>query len=114
MSDTNPRVLFTLDRLAPGTAFSIEIPDAPYAREVFVVCTDRAFHVYENSCPHTGGPLDWMPNQFLSLDKAYIQCSTHNALFTLEEGCCVSGPCTGRYLQSVPVFTRDGKVYLQE
>lgn len=106
--------LFALQRLQSEDSFSIEIPATPYAREVFVVRKEQSFYVYENACPHTGGPLDWMPNRFLSLDKTHIQCSTHHALFAIESGYCVAGPCAGQYLKSVHVVVRDGNVYLQE
>jgi nitrite reductase/ring-hydroxylating ferredoxin subunit len=58
---------------------------------------------YRNSCPHTGGPLDWVPDQFLNLDGDLIQCATHDALFRIEDGVCVKGPCVGRSLTAVPV-----------
>jgi nitrite reductase/ring-hydroxylating ferredoxin subunit len=65
-----------------------------------------------NSCPHTGGPLDWVPDQFLSLDRNYIQCATHNALFRFSDGYCVSGTCAGDQLTSVPVAIDDGEVVI--
>ena len=67
---------------------------------------------YTNSCPHTGGPLDWVPDQILSLDKQYIQCATHDALFRLQDGVCVSGPCAGERLAAVPVAVESGEVVL--
>jgi len=100
------RVLCALDDLAdPGSkGFAVG------AREIFVVRRGAAVHGYENSCPHTGSPLDWMPDQFLNLDGDLIQCSTHHALFRIEDGACVAGPCTGRGLQPVGVAVIEGQV----
>ncbi len=70
--------------------------------------------VYVNSCPHTGAPLDFRPGQFLNHDKTLILCSTHGALFRIEDGFCVSGPCAGKWLEAVPTEVRGGTVYLLE
>lgn len=71
--------------------------------ELFVVRSGNAVFVYRNSCPHTGGPLDWVPDQFLSIDSDWIQCATHDALFRIEDGVCVKGPCAGQSLKPVAV-----------
>jgi nitrite reductase/ring-hydroxylating ferredoxin subunit len=78
--------------------------------EIFVVRRDGEVRAYVNSCPHTGAPLDWMPDQFLNLDKTLIQCATHHALFRIEDGYCVAGPCAGASLSPVPVKLRHGRV----
>jgi nitrite reductase/ring-hydroxylating ferredoxin subunit len=70
--------------------------------------------VYINSCPHTGAPLDFRPGQFLNHDKTLILCSTHGALFRIEDGFCVSGPCAGKSLGPVLTEIKDGTVYLME
>ncbi|MGB5427998.1 MAG: Rieske (2Fe-2S) protein [Gammaproteobacteria bacterium] len=79
-------------------------------RDVFIVRLGQQVFAYLNSCPHTGAPLDWMPDQFLSLDKDYIQCATHAALFRITDGYCVAGPCAGDRLTSVPVTVDAGEV----
>lgn len=80
--------------------------------DVLVVRRGRQAFCYLNRCPHTGSPLDWMPDQFLSLDKHYIQCATHAALFRIEDGACISGPCSGEALVPVAVVVEDGNVIL--
>jgi nitrite reductase/ring-hydroxylating ferredoxin subunit len=79
-------------------------------RDVFIVRLGQQVFAYLNSCPHTGAPLDWMPDQFLSFDKDYIQCATHAALFRITDGYCVAGPCAGDRLTSVPVAVDAGEV----
>ncbi len=73
----------------------------------------RAF-VYLNSCPHIGSPLDFAPGRFLNPDKSMILCSTHGALFRIEDGYCVAGPCAEQSLRQVAFTIRDGAIYLNE
>ena len=70
--------------------------------------------VYGNSCPHIGSPLDFLPGKFLNAEKTHIQCSTHGALFRIEDGYCISGPCAGKSLEPAAAEVRGGDVYLVE
>lgn len=72
---------------------------------------EKAF-VYINSCPHIGSPLDFAPGRFLNPDKSMIMCSTHGALFRIDDGHCVAGPCADQALTSVPIEVIDGTIYL--
>lgn len=69
-------------------------------------------HVYVNSCPHIGVPLDWVPGRFLSVDGQRIVCATHGAEFEIATGACVRGPCRGDTLEAVAVQITDGVVYV--
>jgi nitrite reductase/ring-hydroxylating ferredoxin subunit len=82
--------------------------------DVFVVRKHGEVYAYLNRCPHTGGPLDWVPDQFLSLDGQHIQCATHAALFRIDDGFCIAGPCSGQSLAQLPVIVKDGEVCLRE
>ncbi len=106
----NKKVLLKADGFADGECKTIRLPDGVYEKEFFVVFKDNEFFAYENSCPHTGAPLDWMPDQFLNLDKTHIQCSTHHALFRINDGFCVSGPCTGKSLKRLKISVQQGNV----
>jgi nitrite reductase/ring-hydroxylating ferredoxin subunit len=80
--------------------------------EMFVVRKHGQVFGYLNQCPHTGGPLDWTPNEFLDQDERYIQCANHDALFAIKGGRCMAGPCVGDKLTPLPVYERDGLVML--
>ncbi len=54
--------------------------------------------IYKNRCPHRGIPLERQPDQFLDSSASLIQCATHGALFLIENGECVAGPCEGQSL----------------
>ena len=43
------------------------------------------------------------PDEFTSEDGSLIICSTHGALFELDDGYCSYGPCTGDHLEQVPL-----------
>ncbi|WP_455203064.1 Rieske (2Fe-2S) protein [Kaarinaea lacus] len=80
--------------------------------ELFVVRKDDQFYAYANHCPHTGVNLNWMPNQFLDIDNRLIQCTTHGALFRIEDGYCLRGPCAGQSLQKLPIHIKDNSLFL--
>lgn len=99
-----------LDELGEGCSrgFTLEIDGA--VLELFLVRAGDTVYAYENSCPHTGGPLDWVPDQFLNMDGDLIQCATHDALFRIHDGVCVAGPCAGDRLRPVRVRLEGGQV----
>lgn len=59
-------------------------------------------YTYRNSCPHRGVRLEWQPDRFLDSSASLIQCARHGALFLIENGECVSGPCETQSLQALP------------
>jgi len=91
----------------------IESAESGLPWDIFVVRKDDQVRAYRNNCPHTGAPLDWMPHRFLDLDGEFVQCSIHGALFQVDSGECLRGPCVGRYLEPVAVQVRDGAVWLK-
>ena len=96
-----------------------DIPDGgskefyPDGEPLFAVRQGKEVFVYRNSCPHTGMPLNWQPDQFFDVDKKYIQCAIHAAIFQPTTGLCVAGPCSGESLDAVDGDIRDGVVYIE-
>ena len=76
----------------------------------FVVRKAGAVYAYRNRCPHTGAPLEWLPDEFLDLDKSFIECAMHGALFRVDDGVCLRGPCAGDSLLALDVRIEDGRV----
>jgi nitrite reductase/ring-hydroxylating ferredoxin subunit len=103
------RVLCRLDDLPDGTAKAFPPADGGFGG-LFAVRQGDAVHVYINSCPHIGTPLDWVPGRFLSADGSHIICATHGAEFRIADGVCVSGPCRGDVLESLLTQINDGVV----
>ena len=99
--------------ITEGTAKEITLPHCDLPLEMFVVRKNDRFYAYLNRCPHTGVSLNWQPDQFFDIEHEYIQCATHGALFTVETGYCVRGPCAGAYLQAITLIVKDGRLYCQ-
>ena len=68
---------------------------------VFAIKHDNEIHVYKNECPHLGINLEFQQDEFLDTEGQLIQCSTHGALFQIESGVCLSGPCQGDHLTKI-------------
>jgi len=82
-------------------------------KTVFAVKKDNIIYVYQNRCPHVGVELEWLEDQFLDPDGALIQCSNHGALFLIEDGSCVAGPCMGEQLIPIGIDINDGEVFIK-
>ncbi len=107
----NERVLCRLDEIEDGGTRGFPGVDGIESPAgLFVVRRGADVLAYLNDCPHLGTPLNWQPDVFLTLDGAYIQCSTHGAMFEVADGECISGPCYGEHLQPIPVRVLDGMV----
>lgn len=78
----------------------------------FVVHKNGAFYAYQNSCPHTGASLNWQQDQFLDIDLRFIQCSIHHALFEIESGYCIAGPCSGSSMEELDLIIDNNILYL--
>lgn len=68
---------------------------------LFVVRKDGQVYAYRNRCPHRGVGLQWQPDAFLDDSASLIRCATHGALFLIDSGECVAGPCAGQALQAL-------------
>jgi nitrite reductase/ring-hydroxylating ferredoxin subunit len=106
----NERVLCRIEDLPEGE--SRGFPAAPGGfTGLFAIRKGQVVHVYVNSCPHIGLPLDPAPDRFLDAKKAVIVCSAHGARFRIGDGECISGPCYGESLEAVPArVDEEGRV----
>ena len=69
----------------------------------FVVRQGAAVFGYVDRCPHMGLPLAQTLDAYLTPDGRAITCSWHAALFAIEDGKCLGGPCPGQSLTPWPV-----------
>ena len=82
-------------------------------RLLFIVKKDGQVYAYENECPHAHINLEWQEDDFLDMDKSNIQCSVHGALFKIETGDCLSGPCNGTGLTKAKIeVDGDGNIFV--
>jgi nitrite reductase/ring-hydroxylating ferredoxin subunit len=107
-------VICALDALPEGRARGIKLEVEGAALALIVLRKGSRVFAYRNVCPHRGTSLDWVPDQFMSVDGAYLQCATHGALFEPETGECLAGPCRGKGLTPVAVAVQQGDVVLTQ
>ncbi|MGN0922412.1 MAG: Rieske (2Fe-2S) protein [Cellvibrio sp.] len=95
-----------LPTLGKSRGFSIE------GNKFFVVNSQGTYKTYRNYCPHLGVTLEWREHEFLDPSGTLIECATHNALFTLDSGECVTGPCFGRSLIAIECQLQDQGLFV--
>lgn len=76
----------------------------------FVVRRGREVAGYVDRCPHAGVPLAQKLDDYLTPSGDLIACSWHGALFRIDDGTCVGGPCVGQALTTWPVRVIEGFV----
>ncbi|SMX29897.1 Rieske [2Fe-2S] domain protein [Pelagimonas phthalicica] len=91
----------------------LDIPDggslgvSPNARgrdQIVLIRKGADVFAYRNNCPHYDrAPLGWKKDEFLNKDQNRIMCAAHGALFRIEDGECVVGPCLGQKLEKLSV-----------
>ena len=101
-----------LSDIEEGSATNIVIELADGYRHLILTRKADEVNVFLNSCPHTGVRLDWKVGVFLTVDKAHLQCSTHGALFELDSGFCVAGPCINQCLVKLQTKVYDQAIYV--
>lgn len=113
MPELTEIALGRLDELDdPGCReFTIGAGDWPFRG--FVVRQGDQVHAYQNFCVHVGHPLNWKPDSFLTKQRDAIICASHGAVYEIETGRCMGGPCKGRSLRKVEAEVRDGVIYVR-
>lgn len=105
--------LCRLEEIEDGEGKGFVLGAGVERRELVVIREGRRVHGYLNACPHLGTPLELLPDRFMNADGSYVLCHTHGALFEIETGYCIAGPCAGQSLTPVPLrLDADGTVRL--
>lgn len=100
-----------LDLIVDGGARNYVLQIGEKRFHGFVVRRGEAVVGYVDRCPHAGLPLAQQLDHYLTPDGGLIACSWHGAVFTVDEGTCVGGPCIGAKLSPWPVVVREGRVF---
>lgn len=101
--------LCAADELAEGQSRGFALAEL----QLLLVRREGQVYAYQNRCPHRGIPLEWQPDQFLDASNSLIQCATHGALFLIESGECVAGPCSGHSLKALSCREDADGIWLQ-
>ena len=91
-----------------GREFTFGTEKEPF--EFFVYRRGEEIFAYRNACPHMYVPLNLKDGVFTEKSGKYFLCNFHGALFQVEDGLCMAGPCRGRSLQSVAVGLEGDRV----
>jgi nitrite reductase/ring-hydroxylating ferredoxin subunit len=102
--------LCPLEEIANGTARNFVLQMRAGRFHGFVVRRGEAVHGYVDRCPHAGLPLAQKLDDYLTPDGSLIACSWHGALFEIDSGACVGGPCAGQALPPWPVKVHGGSI----
>jgi nitrite reductase/ring-hydroxylating ferredoxin subunit len=93
-----------------GRFVRVQLPQA----SVLLGRVDSVWRAYANRCPHRLVPLDFGGLPPMSDDGRYLLCNQHGALFRLEDGVCIEGPCLGDALTPQEVVGEGDGVFIAE
>ncbi len=111
LSATPPNIrLCRLDDIPDGRARNFVIALRAGRFHGFVVRRGNGVFGYVDRCPHMGLPLAQVLDDYLAPSGGAIACSWHGALFAIENGRCLGGPCAGAGLLGWPVDVVEGAV----
>lgn len=96
-----PRYLCSLDALPHGVARGFD-PSSVGQDTLFAVRRGAGVQVWADRCPHHGTPMAWRKDAYLNAAGDRIVCAAHGALFDIDTGVCVLGPCLGDRLEVIP------------
>ena len=102
--------LCRLDDLADPGARNVVLQIGEHRFHGFLVRSGDSVRGYADRCPHMGLPLAQRLDDYLTPDGRLIACSWHGALFSISDGVCVGGPCTGATLSPWAVRNDNGTV----
>jgi len=103
MSKTQHITLCQLEDIPDGKARGFELGPDELDR-ILVVRRGEKVCAYKDICPHYGETtLPWRKDEYLDSAGTFIVCAAHGALFDIESGECISGPCLGDHLTPVDI-----------
>ena len=97
---------------AEGIRFSYR--EGPFDEEgILLRLSSGEVRAYKNECRHLPMRLDDRePRELWDPNRRYLVCSSHGARYQPSDGLCVSGPCEGSHLKTLPIEVNEGVVYL--
>jgi len=93
------QVVGRVDELAHGQTRKFKLRRGKRDFEAMLVNYQGRHFAYVNRCPHVGINLDWVDNQFFTVEP--------------PTGECVWGPCLGASLQSLPLEIVDQSIFVR-
>lgn len=97
-----------IEQIADGRARAFVLRMRAGRFHGFVIRRGGQVYGYVDRCPHMSLPLVQTLDEYLTPSGDLIACSWHSALFEIESGLCVGGPCAGQRLTPWPVRVSEG------
>ncbi len=76
----------------------------------FIVKKASKYFAYQNMCRHLSVTLDADNGDFFTHDKKHLQCHLHGAIYEIDTGLCIGGPCEGARLIPLDCVEEDARV----
>lgn len=108
------KIADSADVVDGGIGVRFEIIETNEIKPAFVIRYDGVAYGYLNQCAHVAMELDWQAGHFFDLDKQYLMCATHAAMYEPQTGACVAGPCVGKRLLAIEVKEENGCIYARQ
>jgi nitrite reductase/ring-hydroxylating ferredoxin subunit len=105
------KLVAKLGELEHGGSKKFRIRRGEFESEALLINYQGELFAYVNRCPHIGISLDWVDNQFFTVDQRYLMCANHGAVFEPPTGECIWGPCVGAALQKLEVEIEGEKLF---
>ncbi len=102
-----------LTDIPDGDSAGYSVKDGEFYRSLLIIRRGDTVIAYRNSCPHEGDRMEHARGKFLDEEKAHILCASHGALFRIEDGVCIAGPCFGENLDPIVTAIEGGEVFVQ-
>jgi nitrite reductase/ring-hydroxylating ferredoxin subunit len=102
------------DLVEAGKGKRFELDYRGETAQAFAIRFRGEARAYLNRCAHVPVEMDFELGEFFDLERRYIICSVHGALYDPSDGACLLGRCQGRGLVALPLLERDDAVYLLE
>jgi nitrite reductase/ring-hydroxylating ferredoxin subunit len=113
-SNTDPapqRLCASEDLQERGKAITFDVLHHREPARAFALRFEGQVVAYLNRCVHVPTEMDWQDGEFLDMDRQFIMCSIHGAVYEPDTGRCAGGPCGRGKLTALQVKERDGQVY---
>jgi nitrite reductase/ring-hydroxylating ferredoxin subunit len=94
-----------------GKAITFDVLHYQEPARAFALRFEGQVVAYLNRCVHVPTEMDWQDGEFLDIDRRFIMCSIHGAVYEPDTGRCAGGPCGRGKLTPLQVEERDGQVY---
>ncbi|MFM8900402.1 MAG: Rieske (2Fe-2S) protein [Burkholderiales bacterium] len=94
-----------------GKAITFDVLHYREPARAFALRFEGQVVAYLNRCVHVPTEMDWQDGEFLDMDRQFIMCSIHGAMYEPDTGRCAGGPCGRGKLTALQVQEKEGQVY---